>query len=157
MSRLHREQKEGGKAKGPHGAMGLYQGFLSPFSLLLSPRSFSLSLSLIIALHFFRRRDTSQSRNSKLLNYFPIVVATDHVCNGVCPGSIRIESTLPSGVFTNQARRSDEYAENTRDCFFLRVSTIAILRERDITIHSLSCGYNLVCLVVCLLAIVERL
>lgn len=84
-----------GQAKGLHGAMGLYQSFLPLFprslSLSLSCLFLSFSLSLIIAPHFFRRRrDTSQSRNPKLLNYFPIVVATDHVCSG--PGSIRIDS-----------------------------------------------------------------
>lgn len=43
---------------------------------------FAHPLPLVIAPHFFRaQQNTSQSRNSKLLNYFPIAVATDHVCS----------------------------------------------------------------------------
>lgn len=67
---------EEGETKGPHGAMGLYQGSTVGLLPFLRP------LPLVIAPHFFGgRQNTSQSRNPKLLNYFQIVVATDHVCS----------------------------------------------------------------------------
>lgn len=87
--------------------------------------SFS-SLSSVRFISFDCRRDMSQSRNPKLLNYFPIVVAVDHVCSN--SESIRISFQVysrhyQSGALPNRADRK------MRAIAFLEKS-----RSRDIAI-----------------------
>lgn len=79
-------------------------------NVLFLPLSDPLLFFPVIVLRFFRWRDTSQSRNPKLLNYFPIVVATDHVYSS--SGNIRLlarnlcsrHCVFFFGIFSNRAR-----------------------------------------------------
>lgn len=112
-----------------------YQSSPSPFSL--SRCSLPSSSRLV---RFFRRRDRSRSRNPKLLNYFPIVVATDHVCS---PGGTRIGSELEpdiTGVFLDHARGTDR--KNKARLLLLETILSGEILRRDLvpqTISSVSC------------------
>lgn len=94
------EGKERGKSRvptAPRDSIGS-----SPLFPLFLSHHFASFLSTV-------RRDMSQSRNPKLLNYFPIVVAMDHVCSS--PESIRywlsslLQTLSVSGALPDRADR----------------------------------------------------